>query len=66
MRFIFYLAGILNAYLCSLGILEILNGDTSHFHMFLTVLTGAVGIACFAAAFNSLWNKIYGEENKND
>lgn len=62
MRFVLYLAGILNAYLCSIDILDILNGDTSRFHIFMTVFTGAVGIACFAAAFNSLLNNLYGED----
>ena len=52
MRFFLYLLGLASAFACSLDILDIMNGDTSHFHMFMTVLTGAVGIACFAAAFN--------------
>lgn len=62
MRFFLYLLGLANAFACSLDILDIMNGDTSHFHMFMTVLTGAVGIACFAAAFNSLLNNLYGED----
>ena len=64
MRFFLYLLGLANAFACSMDILDILNGDTSRLNMFMTVLTGAVGIACFAAAFNSLLNHIYGGDDK--
>lgn len=64
MRFILYLLGILNAFLCSMDILDILNGDTTRFHIFLTVLTGFIGIACFSSAFHSLLNDIYGGDDE--
>lgn len=64
MRFILYLIGLVNAFACSMDILDIMNGNTTTFHMFMTVLTGLVGIACFTAAFNSLLEDIRGGDDE--
>ena len=62
MRFILYVIGLLETYFCAVDIMDILNGNHTKFHIFVTVLSGFVAIACFAAAFNSLLNNLYGED----
>lgn len=62
MRFVLYLLGLLNAFLCTIDIIDILNGDTTRYHIFMTIFTGAFSIACFVAVLNSLLNNYYKED----
>ena len=64
MRFVLYLFGILETYFCAVDIMDILNGDHTKLHIFATVLSGFVAIACFAAAINSLLDRIYGGDDE--
>lgn len=65
MRFVlYYLMGILQTYFCAVDIIDIMNGDHTKFHVFMTVLTGAVAIACFATAFNTPLNRAHGGDDE--